>query len=50
MSALLLLFVCLILADECDLDRALSNTMLSGGIVLSLLSVPLGNYWLGGSA
>lgn len=39
-----------ILADEYDLDSALSNTMLGAGIVLSLLSVPLGNYWLGGGA
>ena len=37
-----------ILADEYDLDPALANTVLSSGIVLSLASIPLGNWLLGG--
>lgn len=37
-----------ILADEYALEPALANTVLGAGIVLSLLSVPLGNLWLGG--
>lgn len=36
-----------ILADEYDLDPALANTVLSAGIVLSLVSIPLGNLMLG---
>ena len=36
-----------ILADEYDLDPALANTVLSAGIVLSLISIPLGNWLLG---
>lgn len=36
-----------ILADEYDLDPPLANTVLGVGIVLSLLSVPLANAWLG---
>ncbi len=39
-----------ILADEYDLDPALANTVLGAGIVLSLLTVPLGNLLLGGVA
>jgi hypothetical protein len=35
-----------ILADEYDLEPALANTVLGAGIVLSLLTVPLGNLWL----
>lgn len=35
------------LADEYDLDPALANTILSVGIVLSLVSIPLGNWLLG---
>jgi predicted permease len=37
-----------ILADEYDLDPALANTVLSVGIVLSLITIPLGNWLLGG--
>jgi predicted permease len=37
-----------ILADEYGLDPSLANTVLGAGIVLSLLTVPLGNLWLGG--
>lgn len=37
-----------ILADEYGLDPPLANTVLGAGIVLSLISVPLGNLWLGG--
>jgi predicted permease len=37
-----------ILADEYDLDPALANTLLSSGIVLSLISIPVGNWLLGG--
>lgn len=36
-----------ILADEYGLDPALANTILGAGIVLSLLSVPLGGLLLG---
>ena len=36
-----------ILADEYDLDPALANTVLSAGIVISLLTVPLGALLLG---
>ncbi len=36
-----------ILADEYELEPALANTVLGAGIVLSLLSVPLLNLWLG---
>ena len=36
-----------ILADEYDLEPALANTVLGAGIVLSLLTIPLGNLWLG---
>ena len=36
-----------ILADEYELDPALANTVLSVGIVLSLVSIPLGNWLLG---
>jgi predicted permease len=36
-----------ILADEYDLDPALANTILSVGIVLSLVTIPLGNWLLG---
>ena len=36
-----------ILADEYDLDPALANTILSVGIVLSLATIPLGNWMLG---
>jgi len=35
-----------ILADEYDLEPALANSVLGAGIVLSLLTVPLGNLWL----
>lgn len=38
-----------ILADEYDLEPTLANTVLGAGIVLSLLTVPLGNLLLGGS-
>lgn len=37
-----------ILADEYDLEPTLANTVLGAGIVLSLLTVPLGNLLLGG--
>ncbi len=37
-----------ILADEYDLDPALANTVLGAGIVISLLTVPLGSMLLGG--
>lgn len=37
-----------ILADEYELDPELTNTVLGAGIVLSLLTVPLGNWLLGG--
>lgn len=37
-----------ILADEYELEPTLANAVLGAGIVLSLLSVPLGNLWLGG--
>lgn len=37
-----------ILADEYGLEPALANTVLGAGIVLSLLTIPLGNGWLGG--
>ena len=37
-----------ILADEYDLDPALANTVLAAGIVLSLATVPLGGWLLGG--
>jgi predicted permease len=36
-----------ILADEYELEPALANTVLGAGIVLSLLTLPLGNLWLG---
>ena len=36
-----------ILADEYNLEPALANTVLGAGIVLSLLTIPLGNLWLG---
>jgi predicted permease len=36
-----------ILADEYELDPALANTVLAAGIVLSLVSVPLGAWLLG---
>ena len=36
-----------ILADEYGLDPELANTVLGAGIVLSLLTVPLGNWLLG---
>jgi malate permease and related proteins len=36
-----------ILADEYGLDPPLANSVLGAGIVLSLLSVPLLNLWLG---
>ncbi|MEO8810294.1 MAG: AEC family transporter [Rhodanobacter sp.] len=39
-----------ILADEYDLEPALANTVLGAGIVLSLLTVPLGNLLLGAVA
>jgi malate permease and related proteins len=35
-----------ILADEYELDPQLANAVLGAGIVLSLLTVPLGNQWL----
>jgi len=35
-----------ILADEYGLEASLANTVLGAGIVLSLLTVPLGNLWL----
>lgn len=37
-----------ILADEYELEPALANTILGAGIVLSLITIPLGNLWLGG--
>lgn len=37
-----------ILADEYDLEPTLANTVLGAGIVLSLLTIPLGNLLLGG--
>ena len=37
-----------ILADEYALEQSLANTVLGVGIVLSLVSVPLGNLWLAG--
>lgn len=36
-----------ILADEYDLDPSLANTLLSAGIVLSLITIPVGNWLLG---
>ncbi len=36
-----------ILADEYELEPTLANTVLGAGIVLSLISIPLGNLWLG---
>ncbi|NMW25441.1 AEC family transporter, partial [Rhodanobacter denitrificans] len=36
-----------ILADEYGLEPALANTVLGAGIVLSLLTIPLGNLLLG---
>ena len=35
-----------ILADQYDLDPPLANTVLGFGILLSLLTIPLGNHWL----
>ncbi|HWU76248.1 MAG TPA: AEC family transporter [Rhodanobacter sp.] len=37
-----------ILADEYELEPNLANTVLGAGIVLSLLTIPLGNWLLGG--
>jgi len=37
-----------ILADEHKLEPTLANTILGAGIVLSLITIPLGNLWLGG--
>ncbi|MFC4527695.1 AEC family transporter [Dyella halodurans] len=37
-----------ILADEYKLEPSLANTILGAGIVLSLITVPLGNWLLGG--
>jgi malate permease and related proteins len=37
-----------ILADQYELEPALANTVLGAGIVLSLLTIPLGNLWLAG--
>jgi predicted permease len=37
-----------ILADEYGLEPTLANTVLGAGIVLSLLTIPLGNALLGG--
>ncbi|MEO7073040.1 MAG: AEC family transporter [Rhodanobacter sp.] len=37
-----------ILADEYDLDPALANTVLAAGIMLSLATVPIGAWLLGG--
>jgi len=37
-----------ILADEYGLEPPLANTVLGAGILLSLLTVPLGNMWLVG--
>ena len=39
-----------ILAEEYELEPALANTVLGAGIVLSLLTVPLLNLWLGNLA
>jgi len=36
-----------ILADEYELEPTLANTVLGAGIVLSLITIPLGNLWLG---
>ena len=36
-----------ILADEYGLGPELANTVLGAGIVLSLVTVPLGNWLLG---
>ena len=38
---------CSLLTDEYGLDPPLANTILGAGIVLSLLSVPLGSVLLG---
>lgn len=35
-----------ILADEYGLESTLANTVLGAGIVLSLITIPLGNLWL----
>jgi malate permease and related proteins len=35
-----------ILADEYKLDPPLANSVLSAGILLSLITIPLGNQWL----
>ena len=35
-----------ILADEYELDPQLANAILGAGIVLSLITIPLGNQWL----
>ncbi len=37
-----------ILADEYELEPTLANTVLGVGIVLSLITIPLGNLLLGG--
>jgi predicted permease len=37
-----------ILADEYKLEPSLANTLLGAGIVLSLITIPLGNLLLGG--
>ena len=37
-----------ILADEYELEPTLANTVLGAGIVLSLITIPLGNLLLGG--
>lgn len=37
-----------ILADEFELEPTLANTVLGAGIVLSLITIPLGNLLLGG--
>jgi hypothetical protein len=37
-----------ILADEYELEPTLANTVLGAGIVLSLITIPLGNFLLGG--
>ncbi|HXD38865.1 MAG TPA: AEC family transporter, partial [Rhodanobacter sp.] len=39
-----------ILADEYGLESSLANTVLGAGIVLSLLTVPLGDFLMGGVA
>jgi predicted permease len=36
-----------ILADEYGLEPALANTVLGAGIVVSLITIPLGNLLLG---